>query len=57
MGPKGLQTFDRQMYSVIGAGLGGHFGAILGDHGASGAICEVPWGASGFGFRGLGRLG
>ena len=44
------QTYDHRIYPMIGARFGGHFGAILGYLGASGADLGVSWGALGLDF-------
>ena len=47
---KGSPTYHHRIYSMIGARFGGHFGAILGYLGASGADLGVSWGALGLDF-------
>ena len=44
---KGSQAYDHRIYPLIGARVGGHFGAILGYLGASGANLGVFEGALG----------
>ena len=43
----GSQTYDHRIYSMIAARFGGHFGAILGYLGASGASLGVSEGVLG----------
>ena len=47
---KGSPTCHLRIYPMIGARLGGHFWAILGYLGASGADLGVSWGALGLDF-------
>ena len=44
---KGSPTYHHRIYPMIAARFGGHFGAILGFLGASGADLGVSWGVVG----------